>query len=419
MMRPLLVVGPPRSGKSEVAQRLAECTGRSLLVADATNLEAHLAHPVQPAPVIDVSSETWLNRGTRLLALDRCIVVSVRSIDGHDGTLALSDDNSRELSLWKCADVAFCEAHEVVRFERQKLASIVEAISAIWQRDPIAVAVGQRSYVVDIGRGITEQRCKALLGGHATIMLVTDSNVNRLHGVRVDGALLATGSRLVKVVLGPGEEQKHMGTLGVIFEHAQRGGIDRGSPIVGVGGGVVTDVAGFAAATWMRGLRWFALPTTLLGMVDASVGGKTAVDFGEAKNAIGAFWQPKSVVCDIDWLETESVRNYISALSEVIKTAIIGDPSLFAMIEHKSESILARDPDVMVDVVRRCIRVKARIVGLDEREGGLRASLKFGAHSRSRLGSAGWLWTMVTWRSREPRLSGRTQIGRAARIHAS
>src|ERR1039458_498073 len=116
------------------------------------------------------------------------------------------------------------------------------------------------------------------------------------------------------------------------------------SSIVAVGGGVVTDIAGFAAATWMRGLRWVAFPTTLLGMVDASVGGKTAVDFGEAKNAVGAFWQPSAVVCDVDWLRTEGDRNYSSALAEVVKTAVVGDPELFVLLENEGNSILRRDP---------------------------------------------------------------------------
>ena len=128
----------------------------------------------------------------------------------------------------------------------------------------------------------------------------------------------------------------------------------------------------------MRGLRWVAVPTTLLGMVDAAVGGKTAVDLGEGKNAIGAFWQPASVICDVDWLQTESDRNYSSALAEVIKTALVGDAKLFEVLEAHRDQILARDPDLLVEVVRRCVRVKARIVSLDERESGVRAMLNLG-----------------------------------------
>jgi shikimate kinase/3-dehydroquinate synthase len=348
------------------------------MVANASNLEALLGQAEEQAAVVDVASEAWLDRRTRVLALDRGVVVSLHNAFWHDGTRVSGRNGSCEERLWENAETAFCEAHQVFGFDRRQVASISEEVTALWRRDPIAVAAGGRSYVVDIGRGIVEQRCGAMLGGQATILLITDSNVNRLMGNRVDDALLATGSRVVKVVMAAGEESKHLGTMREIFEQAQCGGIDRSSTVVAVGGGVVTDIGGFVAATWMRGLPWIGVPTTLLGMVDASVGGKTAVDFGAAKNAIGAFWQPASVVCDIEWLRTESQRNYSSALAEVIKSAIIGDRGLFEILERNRELILGRDLDLMVEVVRRCVKVKARIVGLDERESGLRAVLNLG-----------------------------------------
>jgi shikimate kinase/3-dehydroquinate synthase len=378
MMRPLLVVGPPRPGKSELARSVAELTGRPLIDADTEGLESHLEMRVVQSPIINVKSDVWLNRTTRVMALDRSVVVSVYDSDGHDGTRQALHADSREDRLWDAALPAFREAHRVVQFDPQKLPSLAEEVAAIWRRDPMAVAAGDRSYLVDIGRGIVEERFAALLGRSATILFITDSNVECLHGARIEAALRATGSRAVKVVFAAGEEQKHLTTLGQIFDQAKRGGIDRTSPVIAVGGGVVTDIGGFAAATWMRGLRWISVPTTLLGMVDASVGGKTAVDFGDAKNAVGAFWQPAAVVCDIDWLQTESKRNFISALAEVVKTAIIGDAELFKTLEQERESILQRDPDLLADVVRRCVRVKARIVALDERESGLRAVLNLG-----------------------------------------
>jgi shikimate kinase/3-dehydroquinate synthase len=378
MMRPLLVVGPPYSGKTELAESVARHSGQVLLRADAANLESRLAETAGQAAVIEVDSDAWLDRRTRVLALDRSIVVSVRNIDGHDGTAPAGHDESVSFALWKNAANSFNEAHKVVQYDKEKLTSIVGEVAAAWQRCPVAVAAAERSYRVDVGRGITEQCSLENLSGHTTLLLITDSNVDRLHGTRIANAIQATGARLVKTVFAAGEEQKHLGTLSEIFEQAQRGGVDRSTTVVAVGGGVVTDIAGFAAATWMRGLRWAAFPTTLLGMVDASVGGKTAVDFGEAKNAVGAFWQPSAVVCDVDWLKTESDRNFCSALAEVVKTAIIGDAELFSILENEGDSIVRRDPDLMIDVVRRCVRVKARIVGLDERESGLRAVLNLG-----------------------------------------
>jgi 3-dehydroquinate synthase len=395
MMRPLLVVGPPYSGKTEVAETVARYSAQVLLRADASNLESRLVETQWQAAVIELDSDAWLERKTRIIALNRSIVVSVRNIDGHDGTAPAGRDEFASRALWKSATDSFSEAHKVVDYDREKLSSIAVDVMAIWQRCPVAVAVGERSYIVEVGRGITERCCLENLSGQAALLLITDSNVDRLHGARVDSAVQATGARLVKTVFAAGEEQKHLGTLSEIFEQAQRGGVDRSSSVVAVGGGVVTDIAGFAAATWMRGLRWVAFPTTLLGMVDASVGGKTAVDFGEAKNAVGAFWQPSAVVCDVDWLKTESDRNFGSALAEVVKTAIVGDAELFSMLESEGRAIARRDPDLMIDVVRRCVRVKARIVGLDERESGLRAVLNLGhtiGHALEAKGGFGhWL----------------------------
>jgi shikimate kinase/3-dehydroquinate synthase len=148
--------------------------------------------------------------------------------------------------------------------------------------------------------------------------------------------------------------------------------------MIGLGGGIITDVTGFAAATWMRGISWIAVPTNLLAMVDAAIGGKTAVDFLTAKNSIGAFWQPKAVVCDVDFMHTESAKNYRSALAEVVKTAIIGDAQLFDLLKTNLDPIRRRKPDLVLEMVRRCVRVKASIVSRDERESGLRALLNLG-----------------------------------------
>jgi shikimate kinase/3-dehydroquinate synthase len=141
---------------------------------------------------------------------------------------------------------------------------------------------------------------------------------------------------------------------------------------------VITDITGFAAAGWMRGVRWVGIPTTLLAMVDASVGGKTGVDLATAKNAVGAFWQPAAVLCDVELEATEPIRGYRSALAEVVKTALIGDPALFQLLEEQTTEVSARDPELVTHLVRRSVRVKARVVGLDERESGLRATLNLG-----------------------------------------
>jgi shikimate kinase/3-dehydroquinate synthase len=191
-------------------------------------------------------------------------------------------------------------------------------------------------------------------------------------------AALGPEARPVVVELTPGEEHKHVGSVERIWRAALDASADRSSIFVAFGGGVASDITGFAAATYMRGVPWLCVPTTLLAMVDASVGGKTGVDLQAAKNAAGAFHQPKAVVCDVDLLATESLRGFRSALAEVVKTALIGDADLLDYLEANAAALTQRDPALLVEIVRRSMRVKARIVSLDERESGPRAKLNLG-----------------------------------------
>lgn len=374
MRRPLIVVGLPGSLKSVVAREVSKRSGRRLVAADETTLQREWA--ASDAPVIDLASEAWLDRAQRVAGIDRCVVVSLGS-GGRCGTepAAVASTESR---LWQAAAVAFEEAHRVIDVTPESMAEAVEQVLGVWQRDALAVAAANRSYQVEVGHGIVDSRLPELLGGTTSLLVVTDSNVDRLYGARFDAVLARSSARIVKVAFEAGEQQKHLQTLSRIFGAAQTGGIDRSSSVVAIGGGVVTDVGGFAAATWMRGLRWVGISTTLLGMVDASVGGKTAVDFGEGKNAVGAFWQPSAVVCDTDLLKTESERNFRSALAEVVKTAVIGDVELFQLLQSEGRRIGERDPALLAEIVRRCVRVKARVVSKDETERGLRATLNLG-----------------------------------------
>jgi shikimate kinase / 3-dehydroquinate synthase len=272
----------------------------------------------------------------------------------------------------------FRECHAFFRGPAGDEAAVVDGIVGLARRAPVAVAVRERSYLVEVGRGILEEGLTDVGFGAPVMLYVTDGNVERLHGDRLSAATAATGLRVVKHVFIAGEEQKRLSTLGEIFDQALGGGIDRSSWLLAAGGGVTTDIGGLVAALWMRGLRWIAVPTTLLAMVDASVGGKTAVDHGMGKNAVGAFWQPSRVICDVEFLMTELDRNYVGALSEAVKTAVVGDSALFELLEREGERVLRRDLDLLCDVVRRCVQVKARVVALDECESGLRAVLNFG-----------------------------------------
>lgn len=336
-------------------------------------------------------SEALLERSGRVELLAKATVVGVgrgagveraNELVGGCGPGALR-------RVGELLDGEFREAHAVFSQDERDEGEVVSRIVELAEREPIAVAVGRRSYLVEVGRGVLEGAVSDVAFGAPVMLYLTDENVQRLHGERLSTVMHATGLRVVPHVLVPGEERKCLGTLGEIFDRALVSGVDRSSWLVAAGGGVTTDIGGLVAALWMRGLRWMAIPTTLLAMVDASVGGKTGVDHGVGKNAVGAFWQPSRVVCDVEFLLTESERNYVGALSEVVKTGVVGDPSLFELVEGECGRVLARDLDLMREVVRRCVQVKARVVGLDEMESGLRAVLNFGhtvGHALEALG---------------------------------
>jgi 3-dehydroquinate synthase len=338
--------------------------------------------------VIALGGGALLDRETRLDALERAVVVTLDATADEvlrrvgDTTsrplLQGPDPRARVAELLEARRGAYAECHGRVDTTGRTPEEVARDAAAIRRRDPIAVAAGVDSYVVEVGSGIVAERLPVALGGASMALLVTDHNVNGPHGGAVARAMAGGGVRVESVVLEPGEEHKDVPSLERIWSAALAAGADRKSRFVALGGGVVSDVAGFAAATWMRGVPWVCLPTTLLSMVDASVGGKTAIDFRDAKNGVGAFWQPTSVLCDVRHLTTEPARGYVSALSEVVKTALIGDAALLAFVEEHAAAILAKDLDVVSEVVRRCIRVKAHVVSRDPREDGLRAVLNLG-----------------------------------------
>jgi 3-dehydroquinate synthase len=190
--------------------------------------------------------------------------------------------------------------------------------------------------------------------------------------------LRAAGLAVQPLIIAPGEASKTLAQAGALYDGMLRAGLDRGSVLVALGGGVVTDLGGFVAATYMRGIAWVAVPTTLLAQVDASVGGKTAVDHPQCKNLIGVFHQPAAVLADVATLATLSEEEFRGGLAEVVKHAVIRDAILFEQLETEAASILARDVAVLEAIVARNIAIKAAVVMADEREGGLRRILNYG-----------------------------------------
>lgn len=211
------------------------------------------------------------------------------------------------------------------------------------------------------------------------VAVITDANVGPLYSPRALHSLSEAGFDQIEVVIPPGEPSKSLEMLGSVFDILAEAHIDRTSTLVALGGGVIGDLAGLAAATWLRGVSFVQCPTTLEADVDASVGGKTAVNHPSGKNLIGAFHQPLFVLIDTDTLATLSDRDYRAALAESIKHAVIRDAALFEWHEAQAEGILAREADLLGELIERNVRIKADIVARDEREtSGLRALLNFG-----------------------------------------
>ena len=252
--------------------------------------------------------------------------------------------------------------------------------------ETITVRSSSASYPVVVSRGASRRVAELLAAGGlrpSSVSVICDATVESSVAREVDRHLSVAGIRVARIAMPASEESKSLATLGDLCERMLADGMDRSSAVVAVGGGVVGDVAGFAAATYMRGLACIQVPTTLLAMVDASVGGKTAVNLvrGDgtlAKNIIGSFAQPALVVCDPELLSTLPARDLRSGLAECVKHALIADPAMLAWIEANADPLHAADPDTLGELVARNVRIKARIVGQDEREAGQRANLNLG-----------------------------------------
>jgi len=244
----------------------------------------------------------------------------------------------------------------------------------------VSVQLGNRSYSIKIAPGLLEQighECARLkLGGRCAI--ITDTNVGRRYAKIVFDSLARAGFSPMLIVVPAGETAKSLKTVQACYDHLAEQRLERKSFIVALGGGVVGDLAGFVAATYLRGIPFVQVPTTLLALVDSSVGGKVGVNLKAGKNLVGAFYQPKLVLCDLNTLKTLTEREFRAGFAEVIKYGIICDAKLFAQLERDLPKILKCDPKTLAAVIARCCEIKADVVSKDETEGGLRAILNFG-----------------------------------------
>jgi 3-dehydroquinate synthase len=245
----------------------------------------------------------------------------------------------------------------------------------------VEVPLGERSYAVLVGPGLLGRVGEAVrerLPKAGRAALVTNPTVGALYADAVASSLAAAGIEPLRFEVPDGERHKTLAVATRLLDRFAAARVDRATPVVALGGGVVGDLVGFAAAVWLRGVPLVHVPTTLLAQVDSAIGGKVGVNHRRGKNLIGAFHQPALVVSDADTLRSLPAREYRSGLAEVVKYGLIRDPALFAFLEREADRVLAREPAAVTYIVRRSSEIKAEVVAADEREEGLRAILNFG-----------------------------------------
>jgi 3-dehydroquinate synthase len=244
--------------------------------------------------------------------------------------------------------------------------------------ESLSVALGSRSYPIHIGAGLIDQRALYAPHLHGSAAIITNEVVAPLYLARVRAALEASGARVAHVLVDDGEQAKGWQTLDRVIDALLAQRLGRDALIVALGGGVIGDLAGFAAAVYQRGIAFLQVPTTLLAQVDSSVGGKTAINHARGKNLIGAFHQPCAVITDVATLDTLPDRELRAGLAEVIKHGAALDAPFFDWLEGHMDQLLARERSALVYAVRRSCELKAAVVSEDERESGVRALLNLG-----------------------------------------
>ncbi|MFZ5724498.1 MAG: 3-dehydroquinate synthase [Pseudomonadota bacterium] len=241
----------------------------------------------------------------------------------------------------------------------------------------LTVGLGDRAYPIHIGAGLIDSRELYPVPGRQA-MIVSNETVAPLYLARVEAALRSAGKTVDSVILPDGEAHKTLACLEAVFDALLVRRHNRSTTLVALGGGVVGDMTGFAAACYQRGVDFVQVPTTLLAQVDSSVGGKTGVNHPRGKNMIGAFHQPRAVIIDVATLASLPPREFAAGLAEVIKYGLIRDPQFFAWLEANIDALVAHDPAALSEAIERSCRNKAEVVAADERETGERATLNLG-----------------------------------------
>lgn len=413
-MKTLFVSGFMGTGKSTVAPRVASELGLPYVDTDAVlasrsgrpgataatlvredersfraaeeALVVELARAAKPA-VVALGGGALVSRRAREAALGGGVVVTLRAsretllsrLHGTERPLLDGDPEARvdELLLERAA--AYAECHGEVWTDVLDEDAAAAATCAVVREAPVVVPLGERTYRVHVVHDRPEVLTDVVAAlGPSGVLAVTDSHVLRARGAALARALDAVVVPHRTCTLPPGEEHKTLATVDTLWEAGIAQGLDRDGVFVAFGGGVVGDLTGFAAATLYRGVRAVLVPTTLLAMVDASVGGKTGFDVAAGKNLIGAFAQPSAVVVDLAHLSTLPARHRRAGLAEVAKIALLLDEGLARELRERAQELVSGPPKGLASVVRRAIQLKAAVVGRDEREQGERVLLNFG-----------------------------------------
>jgi 3-dehydroquinate synthase len=285
----------------------------------------------------------------------------------------------------------------------------------------VEVALGDRSYPIHIGAGLLAH-AGALIAPHlkgGKVLVIADATVAKLHGTALTNSLNAAGVTYAVATFPAGEPNKSLATADGLWQACAQNRIDRAGAIIALGGGVSGDLAGFVAASWMRGIAFIQVPTTLLAMVDSSVGGKTGVNSAAGKNLIGAFKQPSCVVIDPLLIASMDGREYRAGLAEVLKYGVIKDPNFFAWQEANADALTRGEPAAVAYAVAESCRIKAWYVGEDETEQG---AFELRPHLRPCVGTRNQIHPVPAWRSRRHRHAhgrrSRAAPGHAHRHHA-
>jgi shikimate kinase/3-dehydroquinate synthase len=412
MTRHLFLSGPMGSGKSTVGRLVAERlgwpfvdldraieerAGRSTseifrdhgeaafrtmereLARGTAALEAPHVCALGGGTVVDADTRRVLAQAGTIVTLTAPVDELLRRVDGETGRPLLDRRGTtrREVleGLLAARASAYAEAHAVIDTRDASPEQLAERVIAAVREEPILVPLGTASYRARVTTGLDALESLVSAIGPSSVVLVTDENA-AVHATRARTKLGALP--VVDVVLPPGEAHKTIASVERIWDTALAARVDRDALVLAVGGGVVGDVAGFAAATLLRGTAVAHVPTTLLAMVDSAIGGKTGIDHAEGKNLVGAFHQPRFVLADLTSLATLPDRELASGLGEVVKSAWIAGEAEVAMLERDAPALCLRDPAALARAIRMSLRLKASIVAADPHERGVRAHLNLG-----------------------------------------